>query len=456
MRKRQLTRMIKEANGDLLTPVSVYLSYVGEKRGFLLESKENGKGRYSFIGKADTVVSCQPQGVYVNRELYYGDNLFESMQQIIDGFELIGESRFPFEGGLVGSMGYDAVRLIENLPEKNPDEIGIPVAEFMLCREFIAFDHYHNRIYFVVLHEEEEKEQAKLRIQQMEEELGETIPAVQKGPYTREVLGSSLAQDQFKEKVERVKEYVKEGDTFQTVLSRRYNVKTNKPPFEIYRSLRNINPSPYLFYLNFVDYQILGSSPEMLVEKRGEKVQTCPIAGTRKRGTSEEEDTILGQDLRTDEKEISEHMMLVDLGRNDMGKIAQIDSVEVNRLMEVHNYSHVMHMVSFVDGLAKPGISTMDIFSAFFPAGTLSGAPKIRAMEIIDELEPIARSFYGGSVGYFSFNGDFDMCITIRAMAVKNQIAYLQAGAGIVLDSDPDKEFEETENKLGAALKALD
>jgi anthranilate synthase component 1 len=456
MRKRQLLRMVKEANGDMLTPVSVYLSYVGDERGFLLESKEQGKGRYSFIGKADTVVSCQQQGVYINRELYYGDDLFDSMQKILDGFELQGDARFPFEGGLVGSMGYDAVRFIEKLPESNPDEINIPIAEFMLCREFIVFDHYHNRIYFVVLHEEEATEEAKLRIEKMEQELSEPSVLTKSGPYTNQVLNSSIEVESFKEKVERVREYVMEGDTFQTVLSRRYNVKTDKPPFEIYRSLRNINPSPYLFYLNFVDYQILGSSPEMLVEKRGQKVQTCPIAGTRKRGANLEEDLALAQDLRTDEKEIAEHMMLVDLGRNDMGKIAQTDSVEVNRLMEVHNFSHVMHLVSFVDGLAKPEKSATEIFSAFFPAGTLSGAPKIRAMQIIDELEPIARSFYGGSVGYFSFNGDLDMCITIRSMAVKNQIAYLQAGAGIVLDSDPQKEFEETENKLGAALKALD
>jgi len=265
-----------------------------------------------------------------------------------------------------------------------------------------------------------------------------------------------MDENEFEEGVERIKTYIKEGDVFQAVLSRRYKVKTEKPSFEIYRSLRKINPSPYLFYLNFMDYQIIGSSPEMLVEKNGDTVVTCPIAGTRRRGKTTLDDEALSQEMLSDPKERAEHMMLVDLGRNDMGKIARSDSIKVNRLMEVHQFSHVMHLVSYVEGLASQEKTSTEIFSAFFPAGTLSGAPKIRAMEIIDELEPVKRSFYGGSVGYFSFNGELDTCITIRALAVKDGVAYMQAGAGIVLESDPKAEYVETENKLKAVLKALE
>ena len=269
------------------------------------------------------------------------------------------------------------------------------------------------------------------------------------------IVNKSDSLEQYSEKVNRIKEYIKEGHIFQTVLSQRWTIQTKQKGFELYKNLREINPSPYLYYFNFGDFEIIGSSPEMVVKQQGSRVYTCPIAGTRPRGADQEEDALLKNDLLSDEKEKSEHVMLVDLARNDMGRIAEIGTVKVTEFMEVHNYSHVMHIVSKVEGKKKDANHPLDLVSSFLPAGTLSGAPKIRAMEIIDELESVRRGMYGGATGYIDFSGDMDFCITIRTMIKKDDKVYLQAGAGIVADSVPENEYKECCNKVMALAKTL-
>lgn len=452
---RELLMRSRELNADTLTPVTIFSNLVGSEPGFLLESRESGKGRYSFIGRSDTFITWGEHGVSINGQVPFGEDLFASLQELLDAVELAGERRFPFEGGLVGSLGYDAVRLIERIPDANPDPTGIPAAHFMVSLAFVAFDHLHGTIHLVVLHEPGETDEADQTLSEMERSLHGMVQPHDGRRYETEILDEVPDADTFMDSVRRVKRHVVDGDVFQTVLSRRRRVRTEKPPFEVYRSLRAINPSPYLFYLNFGPYQILGSSPEMLVEKRGRRIRTCPIAGTRRRGESPEQDEALAKELLADAKEVSEHMMLVDLGRNDMGHIASCGSVHMDRLMEIQKFSHVMHIVSRVQGELTDGVQQTEMIKAFFPAGTLSGAPKIRAMDIIDDLETEKRSFYGGAVGYLSYNGDVDLCITIRSMLMKQGVATVQAGAGIVLDSDPMREYEETQNKLGAVMRAL-
>ena len=369
-----------------------------------------------------------------------------------------------FFGGAVGYLGYDMVRFIERLPDANPREIGAPDACFMLTEQLLIFDNMRQKIKVVCnvhLQPDEAPEDAYARGIAGVEALIARLRAPQ--PPRPEPSGdgdgeltANFPPGSYQQAVERCKEYIRAGDIFQVVLSQRFSGELDADPFDIYRALRTINPSPYMFFLRFGPTLVVGASPEVLVRKEEDRIEVRPIAGTRPRGASADEDARLEAELLADPKECAEHIMLVDLGRNDVGRVARPGTVEVSELMVVERYSHVMHIVSNVRGRLNPGMDAFDVFRAAFPAGTLSGSPKIRAMEIIDELEPCRREIYGGAVGYFSFSGNMDMAIAIRTLVVHEGKIHLQAGAGIVADSDPEAEYQETINKALGVRKAID
>lgn len=446
------------------TSIGMYESLVGNKKGFLLESYDKNYDRYSFFGaEPEEIISSKENSLVITRldgskEVREGNPL-ELLKEYYSEFDIVKDNDgLSFSGGLVGSLGYDFVRYSEELPDENPDEIGIETVQMMLMTRFIMVDHVAETLTAIVLGEDTEDGKSKSL-----EEAAELIrivreeykPAEKNYKHDGIIVKKSDSIEQYSEKVKRIKEYIKEGHIFQTVLSQRWTIQTKQKGFELYKNLREINPSPYLYYFNFGDFEIIGSSPEMVVKQQGSRVYTCPIAGTRPRGADQEEDALLKNDLLSDEKEKSEHVMLVDLARNDMGRIAEIGTVKVTEFMEVHNYSHVMHIVSKVEGKKKDANHPLDLVSSFLPAGTLSGAPKIRAMEIIDELESVRRGMYGGATGYIDFSGDMDFCITIRTMIKKDDKVYLQAGAGIVADSVPENEYKECCNKVMALAKTL-
>ena len=446
------------------TSIGMYESLVGNKKGFLLESYDKNYDRYSFFGaEPEEIISSKENSLVITRldgskEVREGNPL-ELLKEYYSEFDIVKDNDgLSFSGGLVGSLGYDFVRYSEELPDENPDEIGIETIQMMLMTRFIMVDHVAETLTAIVLGEDTEDGKSKSL-----EEAAELIrivreeykPAEKNYKHDGIIVKKSDSLEQYSEKVNRIKEYIKEGHIFQTVLSQRWTIQTKQKGFELYKNLREINPSPYLYYFNFGDFEIIGSSPEMVVKQQGSRVYTCPIAGTRPRGADQEEDALLKNDLLSDEKEKSEHVMLVDLARNDMGRIAEIGTVKVTEFMEVHNYSHVMHIVSKVEGKKKDANHPLDLVSSFLPAGTLSGAPKIRAMEIIDELESVRRGMYGGATGYIDFSGDMDFCITIRTMIKKDDKVYLQAGAGIVADSVPENEYKECCNKVMALAKTL-
>ena len=446
------------------TSIGMYESLVGNKKGFLLESYDKNYDRYSFFGaEPEEIISSKENSLVITRldgskEVREGNPL-KLLKEYYSEFDIVKDNDgLSFSGGLVGSLGYDFVRYSEELPDENPDEIGIETIQMMLMTRFIMVDHVAETLTAIVLGEDTEDGKSKSL-----EEAAELIrivreeykPAEKNYKHDGIIVKKSDSLEQYSEKVNRIKEYIKEGHIFQTVLSQRWTIQTKQKGFELYKNLREINPSPYLYYFNFGDFEIIGSSPEMVVKQQGSRVYTCPIAGTRPRGADQEEDALLKNDLLSDEKEKSEHVMLVDLARNDMGRIAEIGTVKVTEFMEVHNYSHVMHIVSKVEGKKKDANHPLDLVSSFLPAGTLSGAPKIRAMEIIDELESVRRGMYGGATGYIDFSGDMDFCITIRTMIKKDDKVYLQAGAGIVADSVPENEYKECCNKVMALAKTL-
>ena len=446
------------------TSIGMYESLVGNKKGFLLESYDKNYDRYSFFGaEPEEIISSKENSLVITRldgskEVREGNPL-KLLKEYYSEFDIVKDNDgLSFSGGLVGSLGYDFVRYSEELPDENPDEIGIETIQMMLMTRFIMVDHVAETLTAIVLGEDTEDGKSKSL-----EEAAELIrivreeykPAEKNYKHDGIIVNKSDSLEQYSEKVNRIKEYIKEGHIFQTVLSQRWTIQTKQKGFELYKNLREINPSPYLYYFNFGDFEIIGSSPEMVVKQQGSRVYTCPIAGTRPRGADQEEDALLKNDLLSDEKEKSEHVMLVDLARNDMGRIAEIGTVKVTEFMEVHNYSHVMHIVSKVEGKKKDANHPLDLVSSFLPAGTLSGAPKIRAMEIIDELESVRRGMYGGATGYIDFSGDMDFCITIRTMIKKDDKVYLQAGAGIVADSVPENEYKECCNKVMALAKTL-
>ncbi|ADD02686.1 anthranilate synthase component I [Thermoanaerobacter italicus Ab9] len=452
-----------EINGDELTPINIFYSLEGKNK-FLLESANGGTnwGRYSFIGKDPYLLILSYNRdikIITDKEEHKKGMVLEEIKNVLQlNYNPLGLD-IPFVGGAVGYVSYDTIRLYERLPDKNPDEINIPDVYFMFYKSFICYDHFKHRIYIVYNvypDEDVEYEEVLQEINGLLQEIKSTNKEFHDlSPQEEKEVNYNFTKKEFCQIVKKAKEYIEKGDIFQVVLSQRLKARVNSHPFEVYRRLRSKNPSPYLFYIDFGDFQLLGSSPESLVSVFGDKVTTNPIAGTRRRGKDEEEDLRLKEELLKDEKERAEHVMLVDLGRNDIGKVSEFGSVKIERFMEVDFYSHVMHIVSTVSGKLKRGLTAFDALIACLPAGTVSGAPKIRAMEIIDELENVRRSFYAGAVGYFSYNGNMDMCIAIRTILFKEGYAYVQAGAGIVYDSIPEIEYYETLNKAMALKEVL-
>lgn len=446
------------------TPIGMYQNLVGEGKGFLLESYDKNYDRYTFLGaEPEEILSSEGNSLVITkrdggREVREGNPL-DLLKEYYNEFEIRKENdELNFSGGLVGCAGYDFIRYTEQIPDENPDEIGIETIAFMLMKEFILVDHVAETLTAVVL-EADTEEGKRDALQKAEQMIAKAMmPREEREvPFKQDgvIIKKSDTLEEYSRKVERIKQYIREGDIFQTVLSQRWTIETGRKGFDLYRELRTLNPSPYLYYFHFGDFEVIGSSPEMLVKQQGKRVFTCPIAGTRPRGKTAEEDRALGEELLADEKERAEHVMLVDLARNDMGRICEFGTVKVTEFMKIKQYSHVMHIVSMVEGRKKGTFHPFDLLASFLPAGTLSGAPKIRAMEIIEELETVHRGLYGGATGYVDFSGDMDFCITIRTMMKKGNRVYLQAGAGIVADSVPEMEYKECCNKVMALAKTL-
>jgi anthranilate synthase component 1 len=472
-----LIPVYKEVLADLDTPVSAYMKMCGGEYSFLLESVEGGEkwARYCFLGfDPSIIISIKGNEVVVEKNgqaksiLITQGNPLVGLKDILARYQPVDVEGLPrFSGGAVGFVSYDMVRSFEDLPEDTVDDLQVPDARFVITDTLLIFDNVAQTIKIVsnahVDNEniEESYNQAVKNIDAIEKKLRTSLPVDvnnKKSPKIDSLncIESNFKKEHFINSVQKIKNYILEGDVIQVVLAQRLKFNISKDSFTIYRALRSINPSPYMYYLKFGDLEIVGSSPEILVRLEGEKIEVRPIAGTRKRGQSEEEDQALENDLLNDEKELAEHIMLVDLGRNDVGRVAKINSVSVNEKFTIERYSHVMHIVSNVQGELKKGLDGYDVLAATFPAGTLSGAPKVRAMEVIEELEPTRRGLYGGAVGYISFNGNMDTAIAIRTLLIKNKTAYLGVGAGIVADSIAENEFEETMNKGKALLKAIE
>ena len=470
-----LIPVYKEILADLDTPVSAYMKIRGGEYSFLLESIEGGEkwARYCFLGCDPSVVvitkgrtlTLIENGKREQRQIE-SESPLSAVKEILARYQPVHSAGLPrFSGGAVGFVSYDMVRFFEDLPEQTVDDLDVPDSQFIITDTMLVFDNVSQTIKIVsnAFVEGDDLdavyENTIQKISALEEKLkaplarGSVLDEEVEEPLSFE---SNIEEGNFKQAVKRIKEYILEGDAIQVVLSQRLKFAINCNPFDIYRALRTVNPSPYMYYLEFGELQVVGSSPEVLVRLEDDKVEVRPIAGTRKRGQNEEEDRELEKDLLQDKKELAEHIMLVDLGRNDLGRVSEISSVVVDEQFTIERYSHVMHIVSNVKGILKKGLDCFDVLVAAFPAGTLSGAPKIRAMEIIDELEPTRRGLYGGAVGYISFSGNMDTAIAIRTLLIKDKTAYLGVGAGIVADSVPQTEFEETMNKGRALLKAID
>jgi anthranilate synthase component I len=470
-----LVPVVKSVSADLLTPVSAFLAIAeNEPHAFLLESNERGEqiGRYTFLG-ARPYMRLRARGSAIEiergrrREQYEG-SVFHFVKHLLSEYRpAVVPGLPPFTAGAVGYFSYDAVRQLETIGERAKDDLSLPDCELMFFDRLLAFDHLRHQIHIVaaadVSRENPRKayDRAVRDIAALERKLAAGLrPAMwrksTKAKPEKLKIHAGTTRKKFLSGVERCKEYIAAGDIFQVVLSQRLDFVPGVEPFDLYRALRQVNPSPYLYFLRMGETRILGSSPEMLVRVTGRKLEYRPIAGTHPRGRDEAEDLRLEEQMRTDEKERAEHVMLVDLGRNDLGRVSEYGSVKVKDLMYVERYSHVMHLVSALEGTLREDLSALDAFAACFPAGTLSGAPKVRAMQIIEELEPVRRGIYGGSVLYADFAGNLDSCIGIRTMLMKGKHAYLQAGAGIVADSDPASEFEESMNKAQALLRAVE
>ena len=463
-----------EILADMETPLSVFKKLGNKPFSYLFESVEGGEkwARYSLIGlPSSTVIK-----VYKNEIQIYEDGQIVEEVTSQDPLKFLEEyqeninvklnDELPaFTGGLVGYLGYDCIRYIEpKLSSSNlPDPLGTPDALFMLSEEVAVFDNLNNKLHLIVLSKSESEKdiaRAEERLRDLSDKLNHPlIPENSEeitDPATEKDFISGFGEKEFKQSVEKIKEYIKAGDVMQVVCSQRMSVPFTSDPVELYRSIRHLNPSPYLYYLNLDEFHIVGSSPEILARLEDGEVTVRPIAGTRRRGRNEQDDIAMEEEMVNDPKEIAEHLMLIDLGRNDVGRIAEAGTVEVTQKFGVERYSHVMHMVSNVRAKLRKGLKAMDVFRATFPAGTLSGAPKIRAMEIIDEFEPVKRGIYGGAVGYFSWQGNMDMAIAIRTAIIKDEVLYIQAGGGFVADSDPELEWKESLNKGRAIFKAVE
>lgn len=465
--------LYREVLADLDTPLSTYLKLADAPYSYLFESVQGGEkwGRYSIIGlPCESVIKVYGDQI----KIYQRDVLINEIQHA-DPLTWIAEfqAKFnvpalehlpKFNGGLVGYFGYDTVRYVETrlgeAPENDP--LGCPDVLLMVSDELVVFDNLSGRL-FLIVHADptlpEAYDQAQQRLDQLIRELRESTPRFNdkrpQNAVSEQDFVSGFTHDGFIDAVSKAKQYINDGDIMQVVLSQRLSVPFHAAEIDLYRALRTLNPSPYMYYLNLEDFHIVGSSPEILVRMEDNEVTVRPIAGTRRRGKTEEQDKALEQELLSDPKELAEHLMLIDLGRNDVGRVSQTGTVNLTDKMVIERYSHVMHIVSNVTGQVLPGITAMDALRATFPAGTVSGAPKVRAMEIIDELEPVKRGVYAGAIGYLSWAGNMDTAIAIRTAVIKDKQLHIQAGAGIVYDSVPEMEWEETMNKARAIFKAV-
>jgi anthranilate synthase component 1 len=480
--KGNLIPVYREILADLETPVSAFLKIRDERYGFLLESVEGGEkwARYSFLGSRpslvikgslDELALIRPKRV---DRLPVKTDPLETLKEIMADYQPVEVEGVPrFFGGAVGYLGYDLIRSIERLPDLNRDRLDLPVMSLMVTDTLLIFDNVAQTIKVVSnVHltggERRGPDAARRAYREAVDKIEAIIARLRKpGRFPKERrrprgkssevnITSNMSPPAFQKMVRQAKEYIRSGDIFQVVLSQRFETEAGSEPFDIYRALRVINPSPYMYYLQLDGIELVGSSPEVLVRCEDRKIELRPIAGTRPRGRNEEEDQAQERELLNDQKERAEHIMLVDLGRNDVGRVSEVGKVHVEKLMAVERYSHVMHLVSQIEGRLRKDQDVYDVMRAGFPAGTVSGAPKIRAMEIIEELEPTGRGPYAGAVGYFSFSGNMDTCINIRTIVIKDGRAYIQAGAGIVADSDPGREYQETVNKAKAMLAAIE
>lgn len=483
-KKGNLIPVYQEVLADLQTPMSAFIRIAESKYAYLLESIEGTEriARYSFLGGDPSLVfTSKGEKLEIfedsRTKKFNAKNPLAEIKKILEKYKFVSVNGLPrFCGGMVGYIGYDMVRCFEprlKIKKHNPsDDLNLPDALFMLTDTIIIFDHLRQRIKIVSnayiknpkarkkelekVYDEAVKKIELIFIKLKKPLRRDSLQSLEKGKESKFKIRSNFTEKGFKKIVSKAKQYIKAGDIIQVVLSQRFQTQTKSSPLSIYRALRSLNPSPYMYCLKLKDFSIIGSSPELLVRCEGNDVEVRPIAGTRKRGRDEKEDKQLAQSLINDPKEKAEHIMLVDLGRNDIGRVSKFGSVKVSEFMTIEKYSHVMHIVSGVQGKLKGGKDGFDAVASIFPAGTVTGAPKIRAMEIIDELEKIRRGPYAGLVGYFSFSGNVDTCITIRTIIVKGNHAFIQAGAGIVADSNPKQEYRETINKAKAALLAIE
>jgi anthranilate synthase component 1 len=474
-----LIPLYREILADFETPVSAFTKIDHGPSAYLLESVEGGEkwARYSFLGSGSPILLQEDKGAVVMARgsriervpasLQPGETPLDRLRNVMAGYRPVTVPELPrFVGGAVGYLSYDVVRCFEDIPARRKDDAGFPAIAFLLTDTLLIFDNVAHTIKVVANAHVPSGKPADVRgayaddtsrIDRMIERLKRPLRR-RPVPHRRKPMSftSNMSRADFEKMVMRTKEYIRAGDIVQTVVSQRWETRIQTRPFEIYRALRLINPSPYMYYLRIGGVELVGSSPETLVRCEEGRVSLRPIAGTRRRGATEQEDQLLERELQADEKERAEHVMLVDLGRNDIGRVAKKATVAVDELMKVERYSHVMHLVSQVNGSLDEEKSSYDVLQACFPAGTVSGAPKIRAMQIIEELEPTRRGPYAGAVGYFSYSGNMDMAINIRTVVIKGRQAYIQAGAGIVADSEPEREYDETCNKACAMMKAIE
>jgi anthranilate synthase component I len=462
--------LVLETFADLDTPLSLYLKLANQPYSYLLESVQGGErfGRYSIIGLPAKI---RIEANNTSLQVLENDKVIESYDDInpLD-FVKSFQARFKtppyqglprFTGGLAGYFGYETIRYIEKrlANSQKPDVVGTPDVLLMVSEEIAVVDNLSGKLYFIVYANPEEQDaydKAHQRIQALVALLRKTVQIPESLPTTKTEAKSEFGEANFKAAVKKAQDYILEGDIMQVVLSQRMSQPFDAPPLSLYRALRSLNPSPYMFYYDMGDHHVVGASPEILVRLEDGVVTSRPIAGTRPRGKTREADIALATELLADPKERAEHVQLMDLGRNDVGRVAQTGTVNVTDNMMIERYSHVMHIVSNVEGQLKPDLDAIDVLKATFPAGTVSGAPKVRAMEIIDEFEPSKRGIYAGAVGYLGFNGDMDVAIAIRTAVIKNGTLYVQAGAGIVADSVPQSEWEETQNKAKAVIRAAE
>ena len=473
-KKGSLIPVYTQILADFETPLSAFAKIDKGEYSFLLESVEGGEriARYSFLASSPSLVFSSKAGKITmseggKRREFIAKDPIEELKKILARYKFVNVKGLPrFSGGLVGFLGYDMVRFMEKLPDENTDDLKIPDSVFMLTDTLLIFDHVDHKI--KVISNAHVKGSPAKCYEEAVKKIDNLVRLLQSPVHERKQafsekkksgaleLESNFTKKEFEDAVKAAKVYIKKGDIIQMVPSQRFSTPIESKPFDIYRALRSINPSPYMYYLKLASISLVGSSPEIMVRCEDGTVEVRPIAGTRPRGATEAEDEALMKDLLADPKERAEHIMLVDLGRNDIGRVCDYKTIKVSDLMTIEKYSHVMHIVTDVSGKLTKGKDAFDVIRATFPAGTVTGAPKVRAMEIIDELENVRRGTYAGGVGYFSFSGNLDFCITIRTILIKGRTAYIQAGAGIVADSDSSKEYQETVNKAKALVRAIE